>query len=136
MLLTELPPGLLDAVRVLAGPAADVPCVVDIRHLGGAMARPPSVPNAVPYREAAYLLRVLSPVGDPAAARAVHHAVFAAAAPYAIGRSATFGYGPPDGDPSLPALRDPATADRLSQVRAAVDPEGRFLSVLDANMCS
>jgi hypothetical protein len=110
--------------------------VVDIRQLGGAMARAPEVSNAVPYREAAYILRVLSPVGDVEAARAVHHVVFAAAAPVAVGRAATFGYGPPDDDPSLPALRDPATAARLAQVREEFDPEGVFLSVVDANICS
>jgi FAD/FMN-containing dehydrogenase len=136
VLLSELPPALLDSVRTLAGPSAPVPCVVDIRQLGGAMARAPEVPNAVPYREAAYILRVLSPAGDVDAARAVHHAVFAAASPVAVGRASTFGYGPVDDDPSLPALRDPATAARLTQVREEVDPDGVFLSVVDANICS
>ncbi|HEX6352390.1 FAD-binding oxidoreductase [Actinophytocola sp.] len=136
VLLGELPPELLDAVPVLAGPAAPVPCVVDIRHLGGAMARPPETPNAVPYREATHILRVLSPAADVDAARAVHHEVFAAATPYAVGRAATFGYGPVDDDPSLPALRDPATAARLAQVRKEVEAEDVFLSVADANICS
>jgi FAD/FMN-containing dehydrogenase len=136
VLLRELPPTLLDAVHSLAGPSASVPCVVDIRHLGGAMARPPEVANAVPHREATYILRVLSPGVDVDAARAVHHEVFAAAAPFAIGRAATFGYGPVDDDPSLPPLRDPATEARLSQVKAVFDPDGVFLSVVDANICS
>jgi FAD/FMN-containing dehydrogenase len=126
VLLRELPPALLDAVRTLAGPSAPVPCVVDIRQLGGAMARPPEVPNAVPYREATYILRVLSPATDVDAARAVQHEVFAAAAPFAVGRAATFGYGPVDTDPSLPALRDPATAARLAQVKKQFDPEEVF----------
>jgi FAD/FMN-containing dehydrogenase len=136
VLLDSLPQDVLDAVRTIAGPGADVPCVVDIRQLGGAMARSPSVSNAVPYREAAYVLRVLSPAGDVAAARAVHRRVFAAAAPYAIGRAATFGYGPVDGDQSLPPPFDPATAARLAQVKARFDPRGVFLSVGDANICS
>ncbi|GAB1515894.1 FAD-binding oxidoreductase [Actinophytocola sp. KF-1] len=136
VLLDSLPVDVLDAVRTIAGPGADVPCVVDIRQLGGAMARPPSVPNAVPFREAAYILRVLSPAGDVAAAREVHNRVFAAAAPYVIGRAATFGYGPVSGDLSLPPLSDPATAARLAQVKAQFDPRGVFLSVDDANICS
>ncbi len=127
VLLSELPPDLLDTVHALAGPTAAVPCVVDVRHLGGAMARPPSVPGAVPFRDAVHLLRVLSPAGDVAAARAVHHAVFAAAAPWTMGRTATFGYGPPDDDPALPALSDPVTAGRLAQVRRAFDPDEVFL---------
>ena len=136
VLLAALPADVLDAVREHAGPGADVPCVVDIRHLGGAMARPPSVPNAVPYREAAYILRVLSPAGDVDAARAVHNRVFAAAAPCAIGRAATFGYGPLDRHSSLPAPFDPATRSRLVQVKDQFDAEGVFLSVVDANICS
>lgn len=139
VLLGELPADLLDAVRTLAGPAAPVPCVVDIRHLGGAMARAPEEPNAVPFREATHILRVLSPLGeagDAGPARAVHHEVFTAAAPFAVGRAATFGYGPVDPDPSLPALRDPVTAARLAQVRDKFDPDGVFLSVVDANICS
>jgi hypothetical protein len=136
VLLGELPPTLLDAVPVLAGPAAPVPCVVDIRHLGGAMARPPEVSNAVPYRQATHILRVLSPATDIDAARAVHHEVFRAAAPFAVGRAATFGYGPVDDDPTLPALREPATAARLTQVREKFEADRVFLSVVDANICS
>jgi FAD/FMN-containing dehydrogenase len=136
VLLDALPQELLDTVFTLAGPAAAVPCVVDLRHLGGAMAREPAVPNAVPYREATHILRVLSPVGDLDAVRPVHRAVFAAAAPFTIGRAATFRYGPPDQDSALPAPYDPATWSRLSQLRSNLDPEGRFLSVVDANMCS
>jgi len=129
VLLGELPPELLDVAHTLAGPAAPVPCVLDIRHLGGAMARAPEVANAVPYREATHILRVLSPADDADAvdaARAVRHEVFKAAVPFAVGRAATFGYGPVDADPSLPALRDPATAARLAQVRDEFDPDGVF----------
>lgn len=136
VLLDALPEDLPAAVCALAGPGADVPCVVDLRHLGGAMARPPLVSNAVPYREAAYILRVLSPAEDVDAARVVHDRVFAAAAPHAIGRAATFGYGPLAHRPSLPPLFDPATAARLAQVKGQFDPEDVFLSVVDANICS
>jgi FAD/FMN-containing dehydrogenase len=136
VLLSDLPPALLEVVHTRAGPSAPVPCVVDIRHLGGAMARPPETANAVPYREATYILRVLSPAADVTAARTVHHAVFAAATPVAVGRAVVFGYGPSDDDRSLPALRDPATASRLAQVRDVFDPDGVFLSVADANICS
>ncbi|UQA96578.1 FAD-binding oxidoreductase [Streptomyces halobius] len=60
VLLDELTPAALDAVRELAGKTAPVGCIVDLRHLGGAMARPPRTPNAVPFREAQYILRILS----------------------------------------------------------------------------
>lgn len=136
VLLGSLPPELLDEVLALAGPSADVPCVVDIRHLGGAMAREPAVPNAVPYRQAGHVLRVLSPLGDLDAARAVHRRVFAAAAPHTVGRAVNFSYGPPDPAATVPPPYDPVTWARLSQVRRNFDAEGRFLSVVDANICS
>src|SRR5581483_9238458 len=40
------------------GPEADRMCVVQVNHLGGALARP--APNAVPYREGRFLLRLLT----------------------------------------------------------------------------
>ena len=136
VLLGSLPQVLLDEVLALAGPDAEVPCVVDVRHLGGAMARAPEAPNAVPYRSSTHVLRVLSPLGDLDAARAVHRRVFAAAAPYTVGRAVNFSYGPPDPAGTLPAHYDAATWARLSQVRNEFDAEGRFLSVVDANICS
>ncbi len=136
VLLGSLPQALLDEVVALAGPDAEVPCVVDVRHLGGAMARAPETPNAVPYRLATHVLRVLSPLGDLDAVRAVHRRVFAAAAPYTLGRAVNFSYGPPDPGSTLPPHYDPATWSRLSQLRNDFDAEGRFLSVVDANICS
>ncbi len=40
VLLSELDPTALRTVVEVAGPDATVPCIVDIRHLGGAFARP------------------------------------------------------------------------------------------------
>lgn len=52
VLLGEAPPAVLDAVRELAGKTAPVGCIVNLRHLGGVMSRPPQTPHAVPFREA------------------------------------------------------------------------------------
>ncbi|MGY3678353.1 hypothetical protein [Streptomyces sp. TE33382] len=60
VLLGELPPAVLDAVCELAGKTVPEGCIVDLRHLGGAMSRPPQTPRAGPFREAQYILRVLS----------------------------------------------------------------------------
>ncbi|MGK4909775.1 FAD-binding oxidoreductase [Streptomyces albus] len=51
----------LRSVRAATGPEAEAMCVLSMRHMGGAFARPPRVPNAVPHRDAGYLLYVLSP---------------------------------------------------------------------------
>lgn len=46
-LVSGLDPDALASLVDLAGPSAPVMTVVGIRHLGGALARPPSVPNVV-----------------------------------------------------------------------------------------
>jgi FAD/FMN-containing dehydrogenase len=116
-----------EAVRTvfdLAGPDAPVPCVVDLRHLGGALARTPEVPSAVGHRDAAYLLRVLS-AEDSAAARAAHERVFAAMRPWATGgRSLNFIY---EDDPAQ--VRDAYEPDdhrRLTELKAVYDPANLF----------
>src|SRR5690606_4919546 len=57
--------GVLDHGR----PATEVPFVLEVRHLGGALGRAPRVPNAVGHRDAQYLVRVMSPLpnGEPVA---------------------------------------------------------------------
>lgn len=56
------------------GPKAPMMTVVQINHLGGALAAPPAVDNAVPYREAGFLVRLLSPLDgtDVASVRALY----------------------------------------------------------------
>ncbi|MFE2933496.1 hypothetical protein [Streptomyces sp. NPDC059278] len=95
MLLGELPPAVLDAVRELGGKTAPVGCIVDLRHLGGAMSRPPQTPNAVPFREAQYILRVLSGLDgvEEEDVRAAHQRVYDAVARWTIGRSLNFVHG-------------------------------------------
>jgi len=65
-MLAELAEPVARTVLDLVGPDSPVPCVVQLNHLGGALSRPPSVPNAVAHREAAYLLRVLAVVDSTA----------------------------------------------------------------------
>lgn len=70
VLVDELPAAGLDAVARLDGPMT----VVGVRHLGGALARPPAVPDTVSGRDAGYLVSALAPLDpqqavlDPAAA--------------------------------------------------------------------
>lgn len=84
--------GDLDAERAvrtleLTGPKAPMMTVVQLNHLGGALAVRPAVDNAVPYREAGFLLRLLSPLDgtDVASVRALYAEVAAVLAPLALG---------------------------------------------------
>ena len=70
LLVDDLAAGGIDAVATLDGPMT----VVGVRHLGGALARPPSAPDTVAGRDAGYLVSALAPltpeqaVQDPASA--------------------------------------------------------------------
>ena len=122
--LSGLDDAAVRTVFDLAGPDAPVRCVVDLRHLGGALARTPEVASAVGHRDAAYLLRVLSAEDSPAA-RAAHERVFAAMRPWATGgRSLNFLY---DADPDQ--VRDayePEDHRRLTELKAVYDPANLF----------
>ncbi|MEV3855367.1 FAD-binding oxidoreductase [Streptomyces sp. NPDC050095] len=120
--------GALDLAAVtelftLSGPAADAMHVVQLNHLGGALSRP--APNAVPYREAGWLVRVLSPLGEGGRdADRVHHArAFGAVQGQAVGRSLNFAFGGAD---RTEGLYDPDTRKRLADLKAAYDPANLF----------
>lgn len=125
-LLRDLDAAACATIVDLAGPSAPVPCVVQIRHLGGALARPPARPSAVGFRDAGYLLSVLSGVGDdgPARAAAVHNTLLDALADRGTGRFLNYLYG--TGTDDVAALYEPATYDRLRTLKRRHDPAGLF----------
>ncbi|WP_460334114.1 FAD-binding oxidoreductase [Actinoallomurus acanthiterrae] len=129
-LLRALDPAALATLPRTAGPAAPVMCVVGLRHLGGALARPPRVVNAVGHREAAYLLNILSPAepGEEDKVRALHDDILAPFAAEALGRSLNFSYGPLGEDEVRTGFAS-ETYRRLTELKAAYDPEG----VIQAN---
>ncbi|MFL6075878.1 MAG: FAD-binding oxidoreductase [Mycobacteriales bacterium] len=126
-LLRELDPAVPDLILGLAGPDAPVRCVVDVRHLGGALARSPRVPSAVGHRDAAYVVNVVSPLAGPDAAGAVngtHRRLMDALAPWTLGRFLNFLAG---GSPvDLAEVYEPADRARLATLKAAYDPAGTF----------
>ena len=126
-LLADLDPGALATLTRSAGPLVPVMCVVGLRHLGGALARPPQPANAVGHREAAYALVVLSPVepGEEETVRAVHRDVLAPFEDQALGRSLNFSFGPLDHDQVRSAFT-PAGHRRLAALKARCDPGGLF----------
>ncbi|MEU6676038.1 FAD-binding oxidoreductase [Streptomyces sp. NPDC046925] len=110
----------------LTGPAAEKMHVVQINQLGGALAKPAG--NAVPYREAGWLVRVLSPFegGDGTdldAVRAVQDRAFALFAPGAAGRLLNFAFG---AGGRGEGLYDAETQKRLAGLKATYDPANLF----------
>ncbi|MBO0691237.1 MAG: BBE domain-containing protein, partial [Candidatus Dormibacteraeota bacterium] len=126
--LRDLDPGAAGTVLNHAGPAAAVPCVVQVNHLGGALARPPAPPNAVSHRDAGYLLRVLSAVGEAGTAPIVdvHEGLVRALGDLCVGRAPAFQFGshPPE---QARACYGPDTYERLARIKAAYDPARLFL---------
>jgi FAD/FMN-containing dehydrogenase len=82
------------------------------------------VPNAVSFRSAGWIVRVLS-ASDGHTAAAVDAAHGAVLRPLdGIGRSAGFLYGPVPAAPE--ELHEPEVLTRLRRIREQVDPDGRF----------
>jgi FAD/FMN-containing dehydrogenase len=133
-LLHSMPAGVVDTVLEMAGPDVDVPlAVVEIRLMGGALARPPEVPNAVPGRDGAFSLVVVAPAPPPlhGAAHAATARVVDSLEPWSTGTALVNFVG--DGGPS--ELRTAWTADvleRLRRVKATVDPHDVFGGALSA----
>ncbi|MBO0873115.1 MAG: FAD-binding oxidoreductase, partial [Pseudonocardia sp.] len=127
-MLRELQPSLDSTVLELTGPDSPVPCVVQLNHLGGALARPPSVPNAIAHRDASYLLRVLSVVdgAGPSRARRAPGRLTDAVAPWTLGRSPNFVLGEPSTVDQVRSCYHPDDYARLARLKASYDPANLF----------
>ncbi|MDN0196839.1 FAD-binding protein [Streptomyces sp. S.PNR 29] len=102
------------------GPDAGALCVVQINHLGGALAKP--APNSVPYRDGRFLLRLLT-MGERAAARRRLDTAFTPLAPVTIGRALNFAFGAGD---RAEGLYDAETRKRLAGLKSLYDPANLF----------
>jgi FAD/FMN-containing dehydrogenase len=102
------------------GPDAGAMVVVQINHLGGALARP--APNSVPYREGRFLVRLLT-MGERQQARALLDPVFGLLAPVTLGRSVNFAFGAGD---RTEGLYDAGTRKRLAGLESRYDPASLF----------
>ncbi|GAA5110520.1 FAD-binding oxidoreductase [Pseudonocardia adelaidensis] len=119
-MLRELDPAVLDAALGIAGPDAPVMCVLGLRHLGGALARPPAAPDAVAHRDAPYLLQVLSLVDGTDAPGRLHRELMDAVAPWTAGRTPNFRFGEQ-------AAKDwPIEVPGRAELKADLDPKGVF----------
>ncbi|MFJ3631566.1 FAD-binding oxidoreductase [Streptomyces sp. NPDC090112] len=132
VLLRAFGPEEAAEVTESVGPGSAFPCVVDVRHLGGALGRAPEVPNAVGHRDARYLLRVLMPLmgARPEEAPGIRGKVLGALAAESTGgrfQSLVYG-GCANGAPEKPAedFWEPADHQRLAALKGIRDPANLF----------
>jgi FAD/FMN-containing dehydrogenase len=132
-LVAALPDAALDALLGAAGPErVGLPVtVVELRRLGGALARPPAVDAAVGHPDAAYALftgTIAPPDGELAAAAAAGlDAVVAALQPWsARGRLMNFLSAVDTAPDAVRAAFDDPAYRRLQRIKAQVDPDNMF----------
>lgn len=126
VVVRELDLAAAEQLLALTGPAAEKMHVVQINRLGGALAKPAG--NAVPYRDAGWLVRVLSPFDatdgtDLDSVRAVQKRAFELFAPGSMGRLLNFAFAAGD---RADGLYDTETRKRLAELKATYDPANLF----------
>jgi len=129
-LLNDFTADAVDALLRVAGPDVDVPLIfAEIRHMGGALGRPGTDPNAVPGRNAAFSLFVLGPMapGLEKAVPAACDAVIDALEPWhTSGRLINF-LGTTDNSTASVAAAYPSDVlARLQELKDRFDPHGLF----------
>jgi hypothetical protein len=125
--LRELDEDAADELIELAGPDSTCPLrLVELRHLGGALGRPPAEPNAVGNRDAAFLLYTAGMAGVedvPEYGRFVLDRM----TPWSTGRSLPNFLGTDDATPErVRSAYAPEDYRRLVQLKRAYDPENLF----------
>ncbi|SFT32851.1 FAD/FMN-containing dehydrogenase [Geodermatophilus amargosae] len=129
VLLADLPAEAVDAFLAAAGPDVQVPLIMaEIRQMGGALARPARVPDAVPGRDAAWSVFVVGPMVPELGevVPAVGRGVLAAMEPWAASSRMVNFLGDVSGPDEVLAAWSPEAAERLLAVKRAVDPDDVF----------
>jgi len=128
-LVAGLPAAAIDALAAVAGPGAGTALAsVEVRHLGGALARPAAGGGAQPSLEASYMIFAagFAPTPDAAAAAATQaHAVKDALAPWHAGYDY---YNFAETPAAAGAVLPPASSQRLSNIKASYDPDQMIIS--------
>jgi hypothetical protein len=117
------------AVAVLLdGIGARTPHMLELRQLGGALARPPAVPNAVGHRGAAYSVFTSAYPGPGfGVAAELQTALYRRLLPWSGGRSLYNFTAHPDNTPAdAGGAFEAPVLDRLQEVKRVWDPADRF----------
>ncbi|WP_445155330.1 FAD-binding oxidoreductase [Arthrobacter sp. Hor0625] len=124
-LLTDLNEETVADLLALAGEGTDCPLLlVEIRPLGGALARAGALPNAVSGRDAAFLLFLLGfkmpPIAE--AVQASIRTILAAMAPHSTGYTLVNFHGQPGDEADRARAWSPAVYERMRAAKASYDP--------------
>ena len=107
---------------------AATPHMLELRHMGGALARDPAIADAVGHRDAEFNI-FTSAYPGPAFAHAteLQARMYQRLAPFTGGRGIYNFLANPDGRPvNAHDAFDPTTLDRLQQVKNSTDPDNLF----------
>jgi UDP-N-acetylenolpyruvoylglucosamine reductase len=129
--LAELTAGTVDALLAAAGPDVPVPLImVEVRQLGGAVARTPERPSAAPGRDNPWQVLVIGPMVPELAevVPLVGHGVLAALEPWTAPGCLLNFIGDVAGPAEVAAKYPAGAVDRLRAAKRAYDPAGLFLN--------
>jgi FAD/FMN-containing dehydrogenase len=128
-MLSDLDSTAIHTFLELTGPGSEQQFIVELRHLGGAIARRPAVASAVGHRDAAFtfgaLTKLTSDDADVTPVREAHAGVLKAMAPWTVGRCLNFVYGSLTPEEVAEAY-DPDDYERLTRLKARFDPANTF----------
>ncbi|MFD9944409.1 FAD-binding oxidoreductase [Nonomuraea sp. NPDC059023] len=117
-LLRELPPQAVEAARSLTT------TIVEIRHLGGALSRPPTTPNAIGNRNASFLYGIVSRGNE---VTPEHAQTEAALRPWSTGGKAlNFLFAAHATEENVKKAFEPEAYERLRDLKTTYDPNDLF----------
>ena len=127
LMLRDLDAAAADTLTSLAGPDSGAPFVAELRHFGGAYARPPAVPNAVGRCDATFSLFSGSLYENIEETRRAHDALHRAMEPWDTGGTFANFLGVDDTTPGrVRTAYTPEDFDRLTGLKTRHDPENLF----------
>ncbi|QIS16954.1 FAD-binding oxidoreductase [Nocardia terpenica] len=127
-LLRDLEPTAEQAILDAARPGPE-PHVIEVRHLGGALADPPATPNAIGHRDARYLLVMAFLLRDQHTTdiQPVRTRLLNALAPQTLGRAPAFlGLAEHATPEQVRTAYQPADHARLTELKTIYDPTNMF----------
>jgi hypothetical protein len=127
LLLTDVDDDFIRTLLAEGGPGAERKFILELRHLGGAVTRPPAAANSVGHRDAGFAFGVLSRLGpvDAKTAQAAQTALVAAVRPWTAWLCLNFTYGVRTAE-EISTAYDVADYRRLTELKARYDEDNMF----------